>query len=58
VKAARGRRSISKPEKIPAIPHTGPNQTAITPQSRRQKTTTPPFIAKRHKTVRTFFDVF
>ncbi|MGO3984624.1 hypothetical protein ABI582_09555 [Pseudomonas sp. SAS7] len=36
----------------------GSLQIATTSRFRRQKTTTHAFIAKRHKTVHTFFDEF
>ncbi|MCO7537114.1 hypothetical protein NJH24_20310, partial [Pseudomonas asiatica] len=42
----------------PSAPQQGTTQSAITPQIRRQKIDTPPLIAKRHKTVRSFFDYF
>ncbi len=41
---------------IPSALQQGTLQTAITPLIRRQKSSTLAFIAKRHKTVHTFFD--
>ncbi|MDH1930288.1 hypothetical protein ACQKF2_22215 [Pseudomonas hunanensis] len=43
---------------IPSALQQGTLQTAITPRIRRQKFDAHPFIAKRHKTVHTFFDEF
>ncbi|XBG33241.1 hypothetical protein ABH853_10400 [Pseudomonas sp. 13.2] len=51
------REEASSPYPFSALQQ-GTLQTAITPLIRRQKSSAPTFIAKRHKTVHTFFDEF